>query len=115
MGEMKTKRYTWTRLQRMFIHILTNTKKADMKQVLSTNEVPYIRILGLTNTGQAYVKEQKKEMEIPIITQMSRDLPPMLEIEEKASQAYYSILSPTRSEERRVGKERREEREEEAG
>src|SRR5690625_7135513 len=61
MGEMKTKRYTWTRLQRMFIHILTNTKKADMKQVLSTNEVPYIRILGLTNTGQAYVKEQKKE------------------------------------------------------
>ncbi|HLS61272.1 MAG TPA: nucleotidyltransferase [Virgibacillus sp.] len=96
MGEMKTKRYTWTRLQRMFIHILTNTKKADMKQVLSTNEVPYIRILGLTNTGQAYVKEQKKEMEIPIITQMSRDLPPMLEIEEKASQAYYSILSPTK-------------------
>src|SRR5690625_1877760 len=95
MTLLKTKRYTWTRLQRMFVHILTNTKKVEIKQVLDTNRVPYIRILGLTKTGQSYINKQKKEMEIPIFTQMSRDLPPMLQMEEKASQAYYSILSHT--------------------
>lgn len=95
MSEMKTKRYTWTRLQRMFVHILTNTNKSDIKQVLITKTVPYIRILGLTKTGQAYLNKQKKEMKIPIISQMSRDLSPMLRMEEKASQAYYSILGPS--------------------
>src|SRR5699024_11768335 len=32
MTLLKTKRYTWTRLQRMFIHILTQTKKKDIKK-----------------------------------------------------------------------------------
>src|SRR5690625_5377846 len=63
MGNMKTKRYTWTRLQRMFVHILTNTKKVEIKQVLDTNRVPYIRILGLTKTGQSYINKQKKEID----------------------------------------------------
>ena len=30
MNELKTKRYTWTRLQRILTHILTHTKKKEM-------------------------------------------------------------------------------------
>ncbi len=30
MEKVKTKRYTWTRLQRICVHILTNTKKSEM-------------------------------------------------------------------------------------
>jgi predicted nucleotidyltransferase len=36
MQKIKTKRYTWTRLQRICVHILTNTKKTDMKSVSET-------------------------------------------------------------------------------
>src|SRR5699024_3970249 len=28
---IKTKRYTWTRVQRMFVHVLTNTKKQEIQ------------------------------------------------------------------------------------
>lgn len=89
---MKTKRYTWTRLQRMFVHILTNTKKQDYKIFNTT--VPYIRILGFTNNGRKFLNLHKKDFNIPILTQLSRDLHPMLKLEEKATNAYYSILPP---------------------
>ncbi|MEC5422801.1 nucleotidyltransferase [Virgibacillus sp. C22-A2] len=93
---IKTKRYTWTRLQRMFVHILTNTKKTDMEIAKNTSTVPYVRLLGLTKNGQAYLNTIKKEMSVPIISKISRNKIPMLSIEEKASNAYYSILSPVK-------------------
>ncbi|WP_099157977.1 nucleotidyltransferase [Virgibacillus ndiopensis] len=91
---IKTKRYTWTRLQRIFVHILTNTKKTDMDFVQRISKVPYVRILGLTETGKAYLNQIKKDIEVPVITQLGRNMNSMLSIEEKASHAYYSILPP---------------------
>lgn len=93
---IKTKRYTWTRLQRMFVHILTNTTKKDIEKLNQNASVPYIRLLGLTQTGRAYLNGQKKQTEIPIITNVSRTVDPLFFLEEKASNAYYSILSPER-------------------
>ncbi|MFD2760554.1 nucleotidyltransferase [Lentibacillus juripiscarius] len=89
---IKTKRYTWTRLQRMFAHILTNTTKADMQRLEHTKTVPYVRLLGMTKTGQAYLNGQKKEMSVPLISKLSQDVDPMLAVEEKASNTYYSVL-----------------------
>lgn len=91
---IKTKRYTWTRLQRIFVYILTNTKKSDIDKITNEISVPYIRILGLTDKGRAYLKSQKKEISIPIITQLNRTQDPALTMEEKASDAFYSILPP---------------------
>src|SRR5699024_6233110 len=48
MEAIKTKRYTWTRLQRMFVHLLTNTKKTDIAASLKNDSVPYVRLLALT-------------------------------------------------------------------
>lgn len=90
MEAMKTKRYTWTRLQRMFVHILTNTKKEDFNEVKSN--IPYVRILGLTNIGRKYLRQYKKSFNVPLITQLSRNIHPMLSMDEKASNAYYSVL-----------------------
>src|SRR5699024_225331 len=45
MKAIKTKRYTWTRIQRLFVHLLTNTKKNDLIAVNEMNSVPYIRLL----------------------------------------------------------------------
>lgn len=56
---IKTKRYTWTRIQRMFVHILTNTKKADVEMVPRALTVPYVRVIGLTKKGREYLNKQK--------------------------------------------------------
>lgn len=98
MEAMKTKRYTWTRLQRMFVHILTNTKKTDMRTIIEQDTVPYVRLLGLTKTGQAYLHTVKKEMNVPLITSLGRKMDPLLDVEEKASHAYYSVVPPEKRE-----------------
>ncbi|WP_077601071.1 nucleotidyltransferase [Oceanobacillus sojae] len=89
MTALKTKRYTWTRLQRIFVHILTNTKKEEN---ILANNVGYIRILAMNKTGQAYLNQQKKQAELPFITKINQIQHPSLQIEERAAKAYYSVL-----------------------
>ncbi|SFB18719.1 Predicted nucleotidyltransferase [Lentibacillus halodurans] len=92
MNSIKTKRYTWTRLQRIFTHVLTNTKKTDADYIKNASSVPYVRLLGMTKTGQKYLNSCKKEMDVPLISSIIGITNPTLSIEEKASRAYYSIL-----------------------
>ena len=63
--KIKTKRYTYNRLNRMFIHILLNIKKTDVSKLKKIN---YIRVLGFNKTGKKYLKEQREKINIPIIT-----------------------------------------------
>ena len=56
MQKLKTKRYTWTRLQRLCVHILTNTKKTDM--AMTTEKASYLRLLGMTQRERIFKKEQ---------------------------------------------------------
>ncbi|WP_067728276.1 nucleotidyltransferase [Oceanobacillus damuensis] len=88
---IKTKRYTWTRIQRIFVHILTNTKKADLSEI-PIQTVPYVRVLGMTQRGREYLNRQKKLMNVPLVSKLTRRQPSVLSIEEKAAHAYYSIL-----------------------
>jgi predicted nucleotidyltransferase len=89
MEAIKTKRYTWTRLQRFLTHILTNTTKEEMAPYLEKMEVNYIRILGMSEQGQAYLKEIKKKVEKPIITNLNaKHDDPMLNMDIRASKAY---------------------------
>ncbi|WP_152656489.1 nucleotidyltransferase [Oceanobacillus sp. CFH 90083] len=90
MTALKTKRYTWTRLQRIFVHILTNTRKEEN---ILANSTGYVRILAMNKTGQAYLNQQKKKADLPFITKINQIQHPFLRIEERAAKAYYSILS----------------------
>ncbi|WP_404459163.1 nucleotidyltransferase [Oceanobacillus kapialis] len=92
---IKTKRYTWTRLQRIFVFLLANIKKTDIEPLRMTKSVPYIRLLGLTSNGQAYLNKVKKQLEVPLISKLSRQPDPLLQLEERASNAYYSVLPLT--------------------
>jgi len=92
MQLMKTKRYTWTRLQRMFVHILTNTLKTDILNVHEQRTVPYLRLLGFTKNGQRYLNQVKKQLTVPLITQISRKEQVSLMLDERASNVYYSVL-----------------------
>jgi predicted nucleotidyltransferase len=69
MQKIKTKRYTWTRLQRICVHILTNAKKTDMK---NTSEQPsYLRLLGMTKKGKEYLNLYKAQFALPLVSKLS--------------------------------------------
>jgi len=95
MTLLKTKRYTYNRLQRYLTHVLTNTKKTSMKLVQTMNAIPYIHILGMNKQGQAYLNRYKKEFKAPLLTQAYKIDDPLLHIETNASAAYFSIFSPS--------------------
>ena len=57
MEKIKSKRYTWTRLQRMITHIYTGFTK---EQLQSFNLPSFIRLLGMSSMGQAYLGKQKE-------------------------------------------------------
>ncbi|KHE71811.1 nucleotidyltransferase [Halobacillus sp. BBL2006] len=92
MAELKTKRYTWTRLQRTLVHILIGTEKEEARALLRSDRPPYVRILGMNEKGRSYLKSQKKQMKVPLLTQPQQLDHPMLDLEERASAAYYSVL-----------------------
>ncbi|QHE52084.1 nucleotidyltransferase [Pontibacillus sp. HMF3514] len=101
MNLIKTKRYTWTRLQRTLTHILTNTKTEEIESINTINQVPYVRLLGMTNNGQQYISQQKKDMNCPLITPLHKGEHPFLTIEERAVDSYLSMFKPTIKRERR--------------
>ncbi|MGA9228356.1 MAG: nucleotidyltransferase [Mesobacillus sp.] len=86
MESIKTKRYTWTRLQRVCLHILTNTKKDEMKK--PQNTVNYLRLLGATEKGREYLKLYKKNFTLPVISKLSAYSDPDLDLDIKASRIY---------------------------
>ncbi|MEH7456799.1 nucleotidyltransferase [Bacillus sp. JJ1127] len=92
MEALKTKRYTWTRLQRACTHILTNTTKKDMARASIEQHAPYIRLLGMSQKGQSYISKNKKKIELPILTHTKTFQHPILDIERKANAVYLSVL-----------------------
>ncbi|MCY8547368.1 nucleotidyltransferase [Bacillus vallismortis] len=99
MQLLKTKRYTWTRLQRMNTHILNRANKQEMHNLLADKEVPYIRLLGMTKKGQAYLAEKKKALSVPLVSKLSSFSHPVLDLDIKASKIYsLAIEEPLRTE-----------------
>lgn len=66
MESVKTKRYTYNKLSRMFCHILTGFNKTD-----NSDNIKSIRILGLSNNGKKYLSKIKKDIKVPIVTKFS--------------------------------------------
>ncbi|MET3682033.1 putative nucleotidyltransferase [Alkalibacillus flavidus] len=94
MSLLKTKRYTWTRLQRMFVHLLTNTTKDDVAAYDELTTPPYVRLLGMTQTGQQWIRSKKKSLEVPLISNMQQTDHDLMAIEERATDAYYLPIEP---------------------
>ena len=87
--KIKTKRYTYNKLSRMFTHILANFTKNEAKKF---QKIEYIRVLGFTNKGRLYIKNIKNKIDIPIITNFSSIKSDMLDIEFRTTCLYASIL-----------------------
>ncbi|MFT8392335.1 MAG: nucleotidyltransferase [Sporolactobacillus sp.] len=87
IGAIKTKRYTWVRLQRLCTHILTHTLKNEAKAA-AVSAPTYLRLLGMSPVGQRYLSEQRKTIDLPLITKIRRHHPDDLSIDLRAGQIY---------------------------
>ena len=58
---IKTKRYTYNKINRMLLHIMIGLTKEDNKKC----ELDYIKILGFNNKGQEYLKKIRKDINLP--------------------------------------------------
>ena len=84
---LKTKRYTYNRLNRMFIHVLLNIKKKDV-----TNDI-YIKILGFNSNGKKYLGKIKKVMSYQIIYGYKPNKSNLLDIEFRSTYIYSLIVN----------------------
>ena len=85
ISHIKTKRYTYNKISRMMIHILCNFTKEKAKQM---KEVTYIRLLGFNQKGKDYLNQVKKEINLPIISKITREKDSMLEYEIETTKIY---------------------------
>lgn len=86
--KIKSKRYTYNRLNRMFIHIITKHKKED-----SQKEINYIRVLGMNNNGKKILNLIKKDINIPIISKYKKEYSKLLEEDIKITKLYSQITN----------------------
>ena len=63
--KVKTKRYTYNKLSRMFTHILCSFTKEEAS---NNKNIKYIMVLGFNQTGRKHLNSIKKELDMPIIT-----------------------------------------------
>jgi predicted nucleotidyltransferase len=86
MEQIKTKRYTWTRLQRLCVHILTNTKKEELARL--SEKASYLRLLGMTTRGKEYLNKNKSHLSIPLISKLSSFKDKEIILDIKAARVY---------------------------
>ena len=84
---IKTKRYTYNKINRMLTHLLLNIKKED-----NTKET-YIRVLGFNNNGKAYLNTIKKKINEPIYTNYKPNKSNVLDLEYHATYIYSLIIN----------------------
>ena len=82
---LKTKRYTYNKINRMLIHILTSFTKKEAKNI----KIDYIRIIGFNEKGKKYLNKVKKEISLPIITTYKKNFSQTLDLEYQSLSIYY--------------------------
>ncbi|MBC2146937.1 nucleotidyltransferase [Listeria booriae] len=89
LNQTVTKRYSKSRIQRTALQILMQQQETEAP---SQN---YIRILGMSATGQRYLNHIKKEIPLPLVSTMSKANPALIQNDIRATQLY--SLAPTLS------------------
>lgn len=68
LESVSTRRYVYTRIQRIFINTLLNNTTAKLKSYAQAGGPQYIRILGFRKDAQFLMGQLKKSAKLPIIT-----------------------------------------------
>ncbi|MBE6051141.1 MAG: nucleotidyltransferase [Clostridium sp.] len=90
----KSKRYTYTRINRILTSFFIGLDKYDCKKIANSNTT-YIRPLAFNSTGSKILKEIKNEGNIKIITKLPKNIDDdKLKLDILGTKAY-SILNPS--------------------
>ncbi|RHW36518.1 nucleotidyltransferase [Neobacillus notoginsengisoli] len=95
MEAVKTKRYTWTRIQRLCTHILVNAKKEEMPNTEDSPE--YMRLLGMSRLGKLYLNRNKGHFTLPVVSKLSAFSGIGIELDKRASYIYALGLAGSKS------------------
>lgn len=87
MQQIKSKRFTWTRIQRMLTHIYTDFTWNQLRKI----DFPtYIRPLAMNKNGQAYLQSIKKDLQLPLVSRVAASKKDtQLQLDIKAADLYY--------------------------
>lgn len=69
VARVKSKRYTWTRLQRLCCYLLLNITTVEIRQAWRHN---YLHLLGFNQKGQEFLKLNKKAFTLPLISKVGQ-------------------------------------------
>ena len=84
---IKTKRYTYNKINRMLIHLLLGIKKTD------NNQEVYLRILGFNQKGRSHLQSIKAKLEYPVYTTYKPNLSKVFDLEYKSTYIYSLITA----------------------
>ena len=90
INNVKSKRYTYNKITRMFNHILCSYTKEENNK---NNDINYIKVLGFSNKGKNYLNKIKKETSLPIITNINKNNINLLELEIRVDSIYNLIMN----------------------
>lgn len=84
---IKTKRYTYNKINRMLLHILLNIKKENnIKDI-------YLRVLGFNQHGRNYLNQIKKDLDMELITSYKPNKSRVLDLEYECTKIYSLIIN----------------------
>jgi predicted nucleotidyltransferase len=100
--DVKTRRYTWTRIQRALTSLFLGLTK-EKAEILDLRMGPtYIRVLGFNEKGRELLKAAASRSRLPLITNISRGIPPMMEWDISASRLYALAYADLRDDDFRM-------------
>ncbi|MFD2171419.1 nucleotidyltransferase [Tumebacillus lipolyticus] len=95
--QTKTKRFTWTKIQRALTSILLGLTRQEQSELHLAAGPSYIRVLGFTERGQELLRQASAQSSVPILTKLHKEKPKMLELDLRATRIYsqgYPVWQP---------------------
>ena len=73
-AQNKSRDITYTRMNRILLHLILQMTQTDVKQYKETDYIPYLRILGFRKDASALLSALKKSAKVPVISKLSSAL-----------------------------------------
>lgn len=89
MKAVKTKRYTYAHLLRVYLYTVLQITDSQLNEHLSQ---PYLHVLGFSERGRKYLHAIKKTVELPLLTKIDQDLrDKLLNLDYRAGKLYQTF------------------------
>lgn len=86
MNELKTKRYTQTRLQRLLTYVLLQWENEAVLNAL--DEKPALRVLGFSKMGREYLSYIKRDLSVPLLANVNQSTKKWIPFDISAGEIY---------------------------